>query len=350
MISIKFNADLHTDGLGAQLQRQVATFCLARYLKVNFLPSEIRSLDFNPGDGITDKETQDKLLALVNTKLNLDKLSNHDLGKITNIKLVKAPTKLWKLKVWFAAMKVYKSLSPTNLTFILDDPYLYVNQNVNLYKKSKYFDFKLDNPFSDISKNFNVAIHIPRAKVSPTSLPERYQPTIWYVNTLDRCLELIGMERKFVNLYIHTDAPLGPTDWTHSDKSSPESQEYWRRAGIVDENGRMKLNFEDFRSSFSGFLSVEIIRDVSPIVAWENISHCDVFILGKSSFSFMAALLNRNGIKISPRFFIKPPNNWILSSDDSYLSFKDRLRIRYARLENFNTLRKLWREEKMILK
>ena len=348
MISIKFNADLHTDGLGAQLQRQVATFCLARYLKVNFLPSEIRSLDFNPGDGITDKETQDELLALVNTKLNLGKNRNHNPGEIRNIKFAKAPTKLWKLKVWFAVMKIYKSLSRTNITFILDDPYLYVNQNVNLYKKSKYFDFELDNPFSDKSKTFNVAIHIPRAKVSPTSLPERYQPTIWYVNTLDRCLEYIGVERRFVNLYIHTDAPVAPTDWKHSDKSSPESQEYWRRAGIVDENGRMKLNFEDFLSSFSGFLSIEIIRDVSPIAAWANISHCDVFILGKSSFSFMGALLNRRGIRISPRFFIKPPSNWILSSDDSYLSHKDRLRIRYTRLKIFNTLRKIRREEKMI--
>jgi hypothetical protein len=350
LISIKFNADLHRDGLGAQLQRQVATFCLARYLKVNFLPSEIKSLDFNPGDGITDKETQEELLTLVNTKLKLGKARKHGLDKKTNIKFAKAPTKLWKLKVWFAVMKVYKSLSRTGITFIFDDPYLYVNQNVNLYKNSKYFEFELDNPFLKKSKTFNVAIHIPRAKVSPTNLPERYHPTIWYVNTLDQCLKQIGVERRFVNLYIHTDAPLAPTDWKHSDKSSPESQEYWKRAGILDENGRMKLNFEDFRLSFSGFLSTEIIRDVSPIVAWANISHCDVFLLGKSSFSFMGALLNRKGIRISPRFFIEPPNNWILSSDDSCFSFTDKLRLRCTRLKIFNTLRKIRKEQKICFK
>ena len=245
------------------------------------------------------------------------------------------PTTLWKLRVWFALLRFRHFFSSTDITYVIEDPYIFINQNVNLYKKSKNFKFSLENPFLDDPKSFNVALHIPRAKVSPKSLPERYQPTEWYLKTLDQSLMYLGMERKLINLYIHTDSPAAPSDWVYANKSSPESQEYWKKAGILNENGRMALNFEDFNTSFTGFLSLKVIRDVDPIIAWQNISYCDVFILGKSSFSFVGALFNRNGLKISPIFFIEPPNSWILMPDDGGFSLLDRIRLVRVRISNF---------------
>jgi len=341
LISIRYNAQLHRDGLGAQLQRQVATFCLSRYLKVNFLSSEISSIDFNPGDGITSSEEQAELLGVVNNKLNNKFLDFNDSSSEVNLNQLKPPTKLWKLRLWFLALKFKSFISNSKVLLVLDDPYVYINQNINLYKKSKSFGFDLEDPFSATSSKINIAMHIPRAKVSPTSLPERYQPTDWYVRTLERCLVYTGMEKKSVRIFIHTDAPLESTKWNGARKSSQESQEYWKNAGLIDESGYMQLNCEDFSASFPGFSDLKVIRDVSPLVAWANISHCDIFILGKSSFSFIGALLNQNGIKITPNFFIRPPNNWITSPDDIRISFGDIWKFIQFRMRNYRRIKKL---------
>jgi hypothetical protein len=339
MIFIKYNSEGHQDGLGAQLQRQIATFCLSKFLRVKFVPSSITSLDFNPGDGITNGEEQALLLAKVNLELHRNLPKTRKLLNPVEIRDLNAPTKLWKLQIWFLVVILKNYFKKSGLLIHIDDPYVYINQNPNVYKHAKNFLFPIHNPYSKTREYLDVALHIPRAKVSSNQLPERYQPTHWYVRTLDEILTYLGVGKASVRLYIHTDAPTKPTKWTYSSKSSKVSQEYWDAAGLLDEDGNMSLNYEDFQLSFLEYPNIEVIREVSPLEAWGNICSSDLFILGKSSFSFIGALFNQNGLKVSPKFFIQPPNNWLKVSDDCTMSIQSKLRIALFRFKLSKRLR-----------
>ena len=338
MIALICDSSLTRDGLGAQLQRQIATFCLAKYFRVEFQASEIVSMDFNPGDGINDIQVQRDLIFKVNQGLKRNSTFSNRTTEFKRIGNLKAPTKIWKLRVWFVLLRLDSIFRTKDLVIDIGDPYIYINQKSSLYRKGNKFHIDLPNQDNNSTKKLNVSMQIPRAKVSADQLSERFQPTEWYVSTLSNILEILGVEKSEVCLSIHTDAPSHPQEWAHAGKSSAETLQYWEKAGLLDQSGVMKLNYENFVLSFKDFNEVEVIRDISPIEAWAQIANSDIFIMGKSSFSFVGAFFNRRGLIISPKFFIPPLPNWLLVGNESYISKSNKFKIRYAQLNSTGIL------------
>ena len=83
--------------------------------------------------------------------------------------------------------------------------------------------------------------------------------------------------------------------------------------------------------------NLEVIRDIDPVQAWEVMSEADVLILGRSSFSIIAGLINNHSLTIAPTYRHKFPSGWLIQENEVEFST-----LQKKRLENhFTSLSKV---------
>jgi hypothetical protein len=59
---------------------------------------------------------------------------------------------------------------------------------------------------------------------------------------------------------------------------------------------------------------VQVSKNQSPLESLQSMATADFLILSKSSFAFVAGILNRRGEIISPQYWIRLPTSWITES------------------------------------
>ena len=173
-------------------------------------------------------------------------------------------------------------------------------------------------------EKISIQIHLVRAKASATHMPYRFTPDEWYIEILDKLILALTSAGKGYEILIHTDVS-DEKSWKVPIGANRETLKYWKNLGIVNDEGRMALQNSTVLSGFKKYENVSIVSNIDPISAWEVMSGADFLLIGKSSFSFVGALLNGKGVVISPAFWSKGPRSWQVfeSSEDIHQhSFK----------------------------
>jgi hypothetical protein len=100
----------------------------------------------------------------------------------------------------------------------------------------------------------------------------------------------------------------------------------------IDKDSNFTLEYEDFSISLSELESIKIVTELNPLESWKLMQEADILVIGKSSFSFVGALLNQSAQVISPVGFYSGPRDWTYVADKGELppKFLDLLREKYS--------------------
>ena len=130
---------------------------------------------------------------------------------------------------------------------------------------------------------------------SPRELPSEY-----FKRILMTIMAKSGI--KFTNLVILTDSPLTDTLY----KINPDQIPLWENTpGYKD--GYLSIKGKDILGEFSDLnLKVSVIVGGDPIFSLGALQKAEYFIMSKSSFSYVAAILNSRGKIYFPSEFWHP--------------------------------------------
>jgi hypothetical protein len=312
------------DGIGAQILR---TLSVLAFSKQHNLPVQIpRFTHFmdRPADQIGIKHSVEEILEWMNDLVGLaanctDTSDNFESDSPTlKIKVDRNSFIYWFLKrhpkglVFF--IKVFEIfVKRRKIRIELEDAFFAVDDNPDSLR-----ELGLNTFIDQTSKNklFTIGVHIrrgdalfsqnPRPQIPDalvlSDLSQRYLPEEYYVSVVENIIEKLGIEDFVIEIF--TDSSDVPQIYRPA-----SDHEYWK--SFKDQFGNMyyePVRFELFKSRFP---SVKIQNSLSSIECIEKLAVVDVLVMSKSSFSFLAALLNSNGLVVYHDFWHPPLKEWI---------------------------------------
>jgi hypothetical protein len=296
------------DGSGAQVQRIFAIYSLTKLIGVRFANEEIIDIDFNPGDGIDTHAQMQEYVGKLNSFLlflNDRKPSNPILKRIS---FVHAFQYKCFNRAYFSYMKLKSMVIRRDYLYLISNPYPFIEKYPQAYSH-----LKVISPFRETrirQEIISIQLHIGRAKVSESHMSDRFTKDEWYLRILDEITAAITSDGKEYKILIHTDLTVKKI-WEVPKGANQETLKYWNDSGIIDSQGRLELQDLSELSGFDSYKNLSIVSDIDPISAWRIMSDADFLLIGKSSFSFVGALLNSKGLVISPNFWHKGPDSWL---------------------------------------
>ena len=312
------------DGSGAQFQRILSISALARYFGLGFFNSEILDIDFNPGDGIDSKHKKEAYLRRLNEFIFLKESCGEKKIVPKLIPVNRFTADFVGLWIFFFIERIVSAIVRQHRHFFVSNPERWITQHPGILD-SLAFSNSLGKS-SDSNSVFKISLHIQRAKNSQLQLSDRYQATSWYKTLLDKIIEILEAYQVEYQVELHTDALEVPMSWHLGDEVSTKTKQYWLRGGFIDNSGVAILGAEDFYATLGrNSDEMKILRNIDPLEAWERMSKSQVLITGRSSFSFIGGLLTKESLVISPLYFNRAPNEWLVLADE--LSSRDLIRL-----------------------
>jgi len=296
------------DGSGAQVQRIFAIYSITKFVGVRFANQEIIEIDFNPGDGIETHAQMQEYVGRLNSFLLFLNDAQPSSPIIKRISFAHAFQYKWFNRIFFAYMKFQSKVVKRDYLYLISNPYPLIEKYPHVYSHMKYISpFHKTRPRQE---TISIQLHIGRAKVSENHLSERFTGDEWYFRILDEITAAITSSGKEYEILIHTDLTAKKI-WEVPKGANQETIKYWSDSGIIDSQGRLELQDLSELSGFDSYKNLSIISGIDPISAWRIMSEADFLLIGKSSFSFVGALLNNKGLVISPKFWHRGPESWL---------------------------------------
>jgi hypothetical protein len=76
----------------------------------------------------------------------------------------------------------------------------------------------------------------------------------------------------------------------------------------------LDLAFTLLNAIHDRYRNVEFSKSQTPLSSLQSMASADFLVLSKSSFAFVAGILNRKGDIYSPEYWINLPSSWITKS------------------------------------
>jgi hypothetical protein len=305
---------------------------------MGFVNSPILQFDSNPGDNLNTPQEKEVFVLELNEFLNLGGSScqkKHQTRQVHTSRFFQLPGALF---TYFSLRKFLNYVLNRHELLIIDNPVnltlRYPNIRSHFTKAPRASNFKSinDDPQSSQEKVCRIHVHIRRGLISKNVLGNRYVPTEWFLSLLlpiQATLDRLEVRCEFT---IHTDVHEGNIHWSTSGVSA-ESMAYLKNGGNrIDKDSNFTLEYEDFSISLSELESIKIVTELNPLESWKLMQEADILVIGKSSFSFVGALLNQSAQVISPVGFYSGPRDWTYVADKGELppKFLDLLREKYS--------------------
>lgn len=292
------------DGVGAQLHRIIGIYSLSARYGIPYVHSGIKNLLITALDPYQSPEALNIFLQRVNTLFQLPS-SDFETQRDSKFKLT-SPTKL-NLNL----IRLKNKLRIGNYhTFVVSNPFLLLNKDPNAYLLSvPHLPTAMD-----IEKDFtNIVVHYRRGSSSFDILPGESQPRAilndWYLKVLNKYVAQLKANNIKYHIDVFTDMPKDSIDFPPLESQ----REFWEQLPRF-ENGTIRIYGEDLNQTtfkdFGDLLTVHYGGD--PINDLMHMAQADIFIMSRSSFSFVGALLNQKGKIIGPpNFWHKNLSSWI---------------------------------------
>jgi hypothetical protein len=311
------------DGSGAQVQRIFAIYSLAKKMKIGYLHSQILEIDFNPGDGVSNHEKMMQYKEKLNESLDFLSTERIENEFRINFKLQRfrvflnmSALHFIYYRLFFLSYKFRHKITKKNYVFVISDPYPLISKIPNSYLHVKHIMPVTDDKQS--KKMFSIHLHLFRTRVSRSVQKERYTEDTWYLSILDQLSEMLKSNSIDFEIVLHTDINENAF-WEIPSGSNKQTIEYWKAAGVNISGQLMATPQLDILNEFKRFRNLKIVSGIDAVEAWKLISQADIFLMGKSSFSFVGAIYNKKGIIITPEFFIPPLSLWYVVKENSNL-------------------------------
>lgn len=329
-VCLSFNNHKSKDGIGAQVIRIIDVYSLSKHFKMGFVNSPIIQFDSNPGDNLNSPEEKFNFISELKDFLNLEDSSCKQTHRIRQLNYSRVFRLPGALSAYFILKKFLNYFLNRHELLIINNPYSFTLRypNIRSYFIQASRNLTINSNNDDICR---IHVHIRRGLISKNILSNRFIPTSWYLSLLlpiQATLDNLGVKYEFT---IHTDVHEGNKQWSSSGVST-ESMVYLQNGGNeMDKDFNFTLDYEDFNISLSDLKVMRIVTELNPLESWKLMQEADILVIGKSSFSFVGALLNQSAQVISPVGFYSGPRDWTYVADTGELppNFLNLLRENY---------------------
>jgi hypothetical protein len=301
-IWLTYDANAKTDGTGAQIQRILAISAVALDLGFSYIHTGISDIAVHPLDPYQDVNSRRDFVAEVN---HVFELPSDDLPQ--QIHLIEIYS-LNSLKLFCLTMRAI--LSGGKYLLKVGEPFSIIDHRPEIYRLAisnlvNWNSFLDSIPPLHKAQEF-VGVHY-RQGVGGMAIQDgekvpRELPSSYFVKAIHQYIS-----RKMA-VIIFTDAPKENLVFTIPD----DQIQLWKtNPGVM--GSTMKINASDLSLFNMAFPEkVEIISGGNPLFAIGEMSKAPYLIIGRSSLSYIAALLNSQGTIIYPPGFWHPPlKSWI---------------------------------------
>ena len=307
------NHDGYYDGAGAQTQRIFSIFGLASALELPFIFKPIEKVELQPIDFLTSEAELTAEVNFLNEWIIQFLGVQTDNNCARSIRITKSTQLPWKLFQLLVLGIFFRR--NTALTFL--DGYFAARISPQIWDELPAL-----NQATRKNKPFDIHLHL---RLTNFVNGDRAVGKDFFKTILDFVIsELEGRGQRY-KITIHTDfAGQTVNSKLLALHAVPESLRYWQSLGLIDD--KLAINAEVLSQAKSYLKEIAyVFKETQIYVAthwveeWESMASADLLIMGKSSFSAVGGLLNKNGLVVGPVFWNSGKPNWYTSDDISAL-------------------------------
>ena len=303
-ITLTYNADENDDGTGAQIQRILGIYSVSRKYGFNYLHTPVKNLLIFPLDSSQDPHEAEKYLKRMNDYFKLPTDDSLQFDKITSKSTISVGyLRRLKLQMHFG--------KPKRILVRVSNPNLIVDTYPDIlrFAVSDLIQPSVMNLMAKVSIILHIRGTVQKDLIIKGEVEPRSLPVSYYKDKLRDILALIDADLDY-EIKVFTDTPKRSLSF----EPRPQDIETWNKSGHSIVDGKIQVDGLDLEKDFQDFGSeIEFIYGGDPLDAIIQMSRADYFVMSRSSFSYIAAILNPNGIiYCPPKFWNSPLANWIL--------------------------------------
>jgi hypothetical protein len=294
MIALTYANDKKMDGAGAQLHRMYGIYALSRFLGLPYVHSPLKHIGYQGLRALERNAPTVGREAKYNELFKIDSDVNppentiiHDMEPIDVGRIMR--------------MAQESNENEFNL-FRIQTPFPYVDEHPSIYSCVKVIS-----PFNNNKRSvLKLAVHVRRGDLLAVD-SQRMLPNSYYISTTKTIIRILEKISVNYECELYTEVPSKKFVITPShhgiNHRIPENI-------VIDP--RMSA-LEDFKE----IPNLKIHESGDPIDALRGMATADVLLMSRSSFSYVAAILNRRGIIIYHPFWHGPLPDWIVATESS---------------------------------
>ena len=329
------------DGAGAQLQRLISLYCVAESFKMYFLRSPINLIDsqnhLTPGESRVPDSAWN---ALVDEFLmGFDEMETQHQLQSFRIASTSCALQLFQLLV----LKIFVMITGRHLQITIPSPRLIADKFPEIFRILNHHN---DHLSADRTKTrpLRIVCHIRQGVLFLPEFQNRLLNFGYYEIILSEVTSVLKEMHLNFEVYILAECGTELFRFYSSDASSI--------AQDVISLQRCEFQIVSAQSNYIEILYNYPDKDSHPILHanfrktpendfcdFQSLLNADIIIGSKSSFSFSAAILNKEAIVVFPKFWHKLPQTWIQINQNDLLSFGMRQEFRKTltrHLEDFD--------------
>jgi hypothetical protein len=296
------------DGVGAQLQRILAIRSLSSSLNLGYLHTEVASLAIHPLDPYQDEAEMAAFLNKFNHEFWMESSKDLPLGEFCE-----SETRV--LSFAFLFSRIIKSkFSKKQILVKLVEPYTISEYDPNLYADICRF---LPNLVLPTKTNVVLAIHYRRGvggfAVQRGEKVSRELAGTYFATLAKEIIE--ANQLKDFKLVVFTDSPTDDVVFV-----PPGHQSHLWTTSTRFSDGEMHVMGLDLQEFFRDFSDpVEVVYGGDPLDVIKRLATADHLILSRSSFGYVAAVLNGKGkVYLPSQFWHVPMKSWRVVQESAY--------------------------------
>ena len=295
-LTFVYDSDSVYDGVGAQVQRIIAIAGLAGYLSSNYQHAPIKNLTTHPMDPFQDFNEKIRFLQKLNSCIRPTTFCAEQNRNSLQVQIsVLGIFQIFKLGAQSIIQNKRITVCTVEVYPIVDSkPSIY-----GLYRKFLEIDFREDD--REIQK-VDVAVHYRRGVVGMAIYHNQASPRELPLEYYLKCLTSLKISEGISSATILTDSPLVDSVYKIGDDQIP----LWENTPGY-ESGALHIKGQNLIGDFQSLnFQIDVKTGGDPIESLAILQTARVLVMSRSSFSFVAALLNKNGKIIYPPGFWHP--------------------------------------------
>lgn len=300
-IILSNNVDLKTDGVGAQIQRMLAVAATADLFQTHFLQRPIAEIAKHPLDPYQNEADYQEFIECINKEFEIINTDVFEKAKET----------------WFIEeLSIFNIVCGIAKSFLINAPVCLdvVSPYRILDLKPEHYLEVMPAIITQMASGMNnkneveIAVHFRQGvggmAIYPGQAIPREMNEGYFVLRIQEVLKEITGDYRIT---VYTDAPNKDIEYI-----VPENQEYLWEGSPGFKNGIMCVKGNPLLELTTTFPGARIIIGGNPLEAIKGMALADYLITSRSSLSYVAGILNRNGKIISaPDFWHPKLRHWV---------------------------------------
>ena len=319
-VFLTYANEITPDGAGAQLHRIYGIYCLSRLLGTKYLHSPLNDVYYQGLEAFQNQEKDPTFIDTFNRKFALPS-DRTTTAAPSSVLLPSLPVGSLERALGLRYGGRRKQLSPIRLSKFgrlvaqwskanaetvvrIGAPHALMDRYAQGYEVCKSLS-----PFKQQARNeaLRIALHVRRGELmfvnSERLIDNRYYISIAQEVTSALAREQIPFELELHSELLQKDAAVRPDDPAFK--------------GRISELLQLRPEQDPF-ADFAVFPGLQRYINEPAMTCIERLATADILVMSKSSFSYLAAILNVSGIVLYHPFWHYPPDDWIVTQPSGH--------------------------------